>query len=69
MAFLFSFHNGGAIEGADFLRYLVEVMEDAVVGFLWGMPLTSPMFSGDQGARMRREPFSQAWKREASGFQ
>ena len=33
MAFLFSFHNGGAIEGADFLRYLVEVMEDAVVGF------------------------------------
>ena len=35
MAFLFSFHNGGAIEGADFLRYLVEVMEDAVVGFLW----------------------------------
>lgn len=26
-------------------------MEDAVVGFLWGMPLTSPMFSGDQEAR------------------
>lgn len=35
MAFLFSFHNGGAIEGADFFRNPVEVMKDAVVGFLW----------------------------------
>ena len=44
MAFLFSFHNGGAIEGADFLRNPVEVMKDAIVGFLWDAVYIADVF-------------------------
>ena len=32
--FLFALHNSGAVEGADFCCYFIEVMEYAVVGFL-----------------------------------
>ena len=49
MAFLFSFHNGGAIEGADFLRYLVEVMKDAIVGFPWDAVSHRQLFRETRG--------------------
>ena len=48
-AFLFALHNGGAIEGADLLCYFVEVVEDAVVGFLGHSVYITDGFGRPQG--------------------